>query len=74
MYEIVLYLSQNRMNIIDIALISMSIYRFRILQCQIFKHKECSHILIKLKIEIRIPKNMYYDASTSIVTFYDQEK
>ena len=54
------------MNIIDIAQISMSTYRFRILQCQIFRHKECSHILFKLKIELRIPKYMYFDASRGI--------
>ena len=62
------------MNIIDIAQISMLLYGLRTLQCQIFTHRECSHILIKLKIEFRIPKNMYYDASRGMVILYEQEK
>ena len=73
MYEIVLYLSQYKMNIIDIAQMSISLYGLRTLQCQIFRYKECSHILIKLKIKFRIPKNMYHDASKGIVIRCEQE-
>ena len=74
MYEIALYLSQYKMNIIDIAQISMLLYGLRTLQCKIFTHRECSHILIKLKNEFRIPKNMNNDASRGIVILYEQEK
>ena len=52
----------------------MSTYGLKTLQCQIFRHKEYSHILIKLKTEFGIPKNMYYDASRGMVILYEQEK